>query len=403
MSKNILFTLKKLIVLISIAAPLPLLAMETKKENLLIKCKTPPSLASQCREKIINEWQNLTELDDDTIAAAQSVDSIDCKDKEFFVNSLIKDQMQEHVGYVWAGLLLSPDGKRILYHHAKKQLLEIKERTTDKLISLEGINDQFKCLQWSQQGNRIACWNSDQSRAVKIWDSNSGALLNQFKCSSIPFIKFTPDEQKIIIKEYYQPLKFYDIQSGALCRTMGAAPFNNEFDITPDGRHVILGEYVDSKLYNSNTGEIVKVVRGGKWPHFSSNGKYVITLDRPFIGENDKIIITDVETNKVIKTINMSQNTYGYIVNPYCNRIKIYLNNKTRNTEQQDMCVPYINPFTTPLSAILAYKILKNNKDQQQELCTKALTVLKENKELHDLFQQDGKLDLYPEYIDSRS
>lgn len=359
--------------------------------------KRPSSLIELCTGILVNAWKDNTGLAKETIEAAKSLDTIDAKNKKLLINrllaanNLLQDEIQKVTNDICPSTLTSPDGKRNLRHNSKERVFEVyEEGKEEKFLALEGNCSRYRFLQWGRQGTIVYCLHQDEGCVAKIWDSLTGKLLREIPLRYFDnWIICTPDDRKIAIKTFTSPIIVYDIANNAEYVSISGTTDGPDFDISPNGTLIAQEDSLDSKIYDINTGKMVKTVKGNKWPQFSHDGKYITVYHLPVSSyHKPQIIISDIATCRVIKAIdiNVNESVKGIAISPHCNQLKIIF---MRNN--QVIQSPFFDPLQTSISAILAYVTLKNNKKENQKLCANSIALLKEPEHaaINNLFEQE--------------
>ncbi len=221
---------------------------------------------------------------------------------------------------------ISPDEKQLLVAangYDTCNLSLYKMATSEKIANIgkDGTSIVDHTLSWSPKGSYIACQRApEKGYPVEIWDAQSHRLLHSIDGQSVAGFTFTSDEKKILIKSDFQPLKVYDVVTGSLISAIGKETYAQEFSLSTDDRFVAVeGAEPNSEIHSLDSGKLVRTVKGRKWPQLSRDGKFIVTLNRFFNGNNqeDEVIITNLETGtsktigfkKLITGIRMAQDS----------------------------------------------------------------------------------------------
>ena len=120
--------------------------------------------------------------------------------------------------------------------------------------------------------------------ALKLWDVNTGVLLHTFGSKSgASAIAITPDGRRVV-SSGAKTLKLWDLESGRLIRTYyGHSDGITSLALSPDGRHIVSGTAVGEILFwDLETGDLIRTMTKG--PGYADNiWSLAITPDNKLI------------------------------------------------------------------------------------------------------------------------
>lgn len=179
---------------------------------------------------------------------------------------------------------------------------------------------------FSQDGTMIA--SGDLAGIIRIWNVESGSLLQRIQNvrltgtfyekigqpTSVNSIAFSPDGTTIISIGSDEPIiKFWDIGSGTMLKTLPTTRHMKSVVFTPDGRNIIGGYSSDNRIdiWDLQTGTI-RTINSGTYRslQLSPDGTIIVqagaalfnTQDRTWSGQNHLKLI-DVESGNTIIVI----------------------------------------------------------------------------------------------------
>ncbi|MBF0563691.1 MAG: AAA family ATPase, partial [Nitrospirae bacterium] len=157
---------------------------------------------------------------------------------------------------------------------------------------------------FSPDGKFIASGSGDKT--VKVWDVQTGALLRTLAghSSSVYSVSFSPDGKFIASGSGDKTVKVWDVQTGALLRTLaGHSSYVTSVSFSPDGKFIASGSGDNTvKVWDVQTGALLRTLAGHSSSvysvSFSPDGKFIASgsWDSTFriwdINKNESIYVT---------------------------------------------------------------------------------------------------------------
>ncbi|MEW6235457.1 MAG: WD40 repeat domain-containing protein [Candidatus Omnitrophota bacterium] len=142
----------------------------------------------------------------------------------------------------------SPDGQRFLVSHSRN-ITKTSYQTAVVLFGDDAKQKIFRLILdeeyiyssiFSSDGSLIAL---NGLSKIYVIDSNNGNMLRIIPKSNEPVSSFfTQDGKRLLIASIYHPLQLWDIQTGALIRTIGRAPLSvSASAFSPDDSQLLTG------------------------------------------------------------------------------------------------------------------------------------------------------------------
>ena len=239
-------------------------------------------------------------------------------------------------------VVLSPDGKTIASASNDRTIRLWDVNTREHIKTLMGHTDAVSGVVFSSDGATIASAGNDKT--VRLWDANTGELFKTLTghIENVNTIAFSPDGKTIASGSgrlvYFgrsedqgecvgQEIRLWDANTGELLKTLiGHTSVVNSVVFSPDGKTIASGSghwagyegiYSDGeeiRLWNANTGELLKTLTGHKdvvsSVVFSPDGNLIVSGDwyswDGYLSSgtwSGEIRVWDAKTGEHIKTL----------------------------------------------------------------------------------------------------
>jgi WD40 repeat protein len=165
-------------------------------------------------------------------------------------------------------------------------------------------------------------------------------------------IVFSGDGQHALTASKDQSMRYWDLTSGTeQARWVSPKPIESG-SLSPDGRYVLTGVYLDALLWNRETGQIVKHFPGHSQEvnatAFSHNGKYVLTGGDKRDGA---VILTDLNSGQIVRTFGFE--TFGINVLAFSPDDKYAVSGQIIPADADYQARPSLNPDLKEIGMIL--------------------------------------------------
>ncbi|OCL93957.1 caspase family protein [Aliarcobacter thereius] len=201
-------------------------------------------------------------------------------------------------------IAISPDNKYLVSGGLDKTI-KIWDINSGKLLNtLYGHTDRIWTITISKNSKYIISGSADKT--IKIWDFNSGKLLNTLKghTSSVNSIAISPDSKYLFSGSLDKTIKIWDINSAKLLNTLyGHSSGVLTIKISPDNKYLFSGSFDKTiKIWDINSAKLLNTLHGHSRAiltiAISSDSKYL------FSGSADKTIkIWDINSTKLLNTL----------------------------------------------------------------------------------------------------
>ncbi len=215
-----------------------------------------------------------------------------------------------HLGSV-NSVVFSPDGKTIASASNDRTIRLWNVNTREHIKTLMGHTDSVSCVVFRSNGDIIASGGND--RTIRLWNANTGELLKTLTghIENVNTVVFSPDGTTIISGSgrlvYHgrgedqgtcegQEIRLWNVNTAEHLRTLTAhTSVVNSVVFSPDGNTIASGSghwagyestYSDGeeiRLWNANTGQLIKTLTGHKdvvsSVVFSPDGNLIVSGD----------------------------------------------------------------------------------------------------------------------------
>ncbi len=243
-------------------------------------------------------------------------------------NQLLKT-LKEHRDSI-NSIIFSPDGEMIASASDDRTIRLWDVNTRELSKTLMGHTDSVNSVVFSSDGETIASAGND--RTVRLWNANTGELLKTLSghIENVNTVAFSPDGNTVASGSgrlvYHgrgedqgtcegQEIRFWNTNTGEHIRTLtGHTSVVNSVVFRPDGNTIASGSgqwmgYESTysageevRLWNANTGELIKNLKG----HDVVVSSVVFSLDGNLIvsgTESGEIRVWDAHTGEYLKTL----------------------------------------------------------------------------------------------------
>jgi WD40 repeat protein len=160
----------------------------------------------------------------------------------------------ESAGYLFA---FSPDWSTLATVDGRT--IKLWDVTSGKeLRTLIGHTEDIYGLTFSQDGSRLASWQSGMEMIINLWEVATGNLQSTINVQEyINNVMFLPDGSTLVAKAGRKPITLWDTASGQALRTIGDDTQGGNIVLSPDGKTVFYyGQDGDPiEIYDIASGE----------------------------------------------------------------------------------------------------------------------------------------------------
>jgi RNA polymerase sigma factor (sigma-70 family) len=185
--------------------------------------------------------------------------------------------------------------------------------TGQETASLKGHTGQVAGLRFAADGKSLRSAGLDGT--VRDWDLKGGRELGQTKMhwTGVARARLTPDG-KAVVSYGYGALHFWDARTGRELPLSVGSDWPVVADFSPDGKLVATADGLGpARLWDAATGKPVRRLGGfmERFPHFSADGKTVLTIDIDKDGVSGVLRLSEAATGKELSPRKVGRNL-GY-------------------------------------------------------------------------------------------
>jgi len=196
----------------------------------------------------------------------------------------------------------SPDGAKIV-SVILCEAIKLWDTQSGKLLnSFKDYKYEGFTIAFSPDGSTIALGSIDNT--IKLWDAQSGKLLNTLKGhkDNVYSVSFSPDGTKIASGSRDDTIKLWDVQSGKLINTLkGHKVYIHSVSFSPNGTTIASAGDNTIKLWDAQSGRLLNTLIGNKFRissiAFSPDSTTIAS------GGNKTIKLWDVQSGKLLNTL----------------------------------------------------------------------------------------------------
>lgn len=191
-------------------------------------------------------------------------------------------------------IVLNPNGNSFATVLRNEKSICLFDYQTNKLLTrLEEMPSYPIDIEFSPDGNHIACASSGFDSKLFVWETQTGKRVQQITVNteSINELIFSPDNNKIITGNSDNTAVIWDVKTGRRLLTLkGHTGKVNNLACSPDGKTILTAGFDNAVIvWDSETGQIIRRFNVKKSfirsVFYSRDGKYIIasTNQQPLI------------------------------------------------------------------------------------------------------------------------
>ncbi len=224
----------------------------------------------------------------------------------------LKGTLKGHTDWI-NSVVITADDKYVVSasNDSTIKLWDINKKTRRLIQTFEGHAEGVNTVTITPDDKYIVSAGEDNT--IKLWDTNKKTAIETFKgsCSEpVSIIAVTPDGKYILSASDWshekEIINLWNINTGTLVRKFKLS-YIKFIEISYDGKYIICTDDTAIKIYDINTGVIIKEFEFNlpvKKIVTTKNGNYIVYSDwfEDGSADNDIIHIYDIKTETVIQT-----------------------------------------------------------------------------------------------------
>lgn len=151
----------------------------------------------------------------------------------------------------------SPDGAYLLAGGSDEIFYLWDVNSGEVIQKFTGHTGWVQAVAFSSDGRFVFSGGDDKT--LRMWDVSTGKEIRLFKGSAEPIysIAITPDDRYILSGTYLEKARMWDVATGNVIKTF-EQDGSPSIVVSPDGSKALIGGYVQSGLWDLNTGKKLK-------------------------------------------------------------------------------------------------------------------------------------------------
>jgi WD40 repeat protein len=215
-------------------------------------------------------------------------------------------ELKGHAGYVMS-LSLSENGERLASAGDDKTIKIWDARTGALLRTLTGHGSAVNSVAMSRDGKSLLSGSGDspvsKDNTVRLWDLATGRVTRTFAghVGSVNSVAFSPDEMRVLSASSDRTLKIWQVQSGALIRSIESDRGILAASFALGGARLVAGGDRSLQIRDASTGDLLPLLR--RYSSRMQSLAFSRDSSRLFVGGYDETIaMWDFATGKLLRT-----------------------------------------------------------------------------------------------------